>query len=292
MPATIHVSLNGSERDIPRGIRLQDALRLFEDTNASPGGQAAPILACMSGGRVLELSGQLDGDTALIPLTYQHEEGRRLYERSLRFLFLASMKRLFPGMRVRMQHSVGHGLYIKPQNGALSHEDVRALEKDMRALVSENLPFEKEEWTRQQAIAFFEAEGWQDKAELLRYRPKETIPMYRMAGLCEYFYGAMLPSTGMLTAFQLKPHHPGVVLSAPSPEHPDQPAPYVPRKKFLRVFDESQRWCSILGARNVSDVNRMIKEARSGSLSGSARRSMTVPLPLLRMISSSVRHGS
>ena len=265
MPETIHITMQNHTMDVPKGTHLQDALRLFaqaDAANASPCGQAAPILACMSGGRVLELSEALQADATLLPLTYQDEEGRRLYERSLRFLFLASMKRLFPGMRVRMQHSVGHGLYIKPQNSTLSHEDVRKLEADMRALVAENLPYEKEEWTRQQAIAYFEAEGWLDKAELLRYRPKETIPMYRMAGLCEYFYGAMLPSTGMLTAFQLKPHHPGVVLSAPSPENPDQPAPYVPRKKFLRVFDESQRWCSILGARNVSDVNRMVKDGK------------------------------
>ena len=261
MLETIRITMQNRALDVPKGIQLQAALRLFAQADGAAATGSA-VLACMSGGRVLELSECLQSDTTLVPLTYQHEEGRRLYERSLRFLFLASMKRLFPGMRVRMQHSVGHGLYIKPQEGALSHEDVRRLEADMHTLVSENLPFEKEEWTRQQAISYFEGEGWLDKAELLRYRPKETIPMYRMAGLCEYFYGAMLPSTGMLTAFQLKPHHPGVVLSAPSPENPDQPAPYVPRKKFLRVFDESQRWCSILGARNVSDVNRMIKDGK------------------------------
>lgn len=263
MPDLIRITLGDQTVSVPQGTLLRDALgQLCPEALADGGSLATAVLAAMSGGRVIELHQPLEKDAALTLLTYQHEEGRRLYERSLRFLFLAAMKRRFPGRRVRMQHSVGYGLYICPREGSLTHEDVRGLESEMRAMAAQDLPFVKEEWTRQQAIAYFEAEGWLDKAELLRYRPKETMTVYRMDGLCEYFYGAMLPSTGLLTAFQLKPHHPGLVLCAPSPEAPDQPAPYVPRKKFLRVFDESQRWCSILGAENVSDVNRMIRDGR------------------------------
>lgn len=261
MTHNIRITCANQTVTVPAGTLLRDALRLL-CPQADPAGLSTAVLAALCGGQVLELTAPLEKDCALTPLTYRHEEGRRLYERSLRFLFLASLKRLFPGKRVRMQHSVGHGLYIRPQGFSLTHEDVRALESDMRQLVKEDLPFEKLTWSREEAIRYFEDEGWQDKAELLRYRPRETMTMYRMAGLCEYFYGAMLPGSGMITAFQLKPHHPGLVLSAPAPDAPDTPAPYVPRKKFLQVFDESQRWCSILGAQNVADVNRMIREGK------------------------------
>ncbi len=254
MSETIRITCAERTVVVPAGTLLGAALhQLCPET---------PALAALCGGRVVELSAPLVENCDLTPLTYRHEEGRRLYERSLRFLFLASLKRLFPGRRVRMQHSVGHGLYISPREQPFTHAEVRALESDMRQLAAEDLPFEKLEWTRQQAIDHFEKEGWLDKAELLRYRPRETMTMYRMAGLCEYFYGAMLPSSGMITAFQLKPHHPGLVLSAPAPETPDRPAPYTPRKKFLQVFDESRRWCGILGAENVADVNRMIREGK------------------------------
>ena len=261
MTHTIRITWEDRTVTLPAGTLLRDALPLL-CPEAAEGGLSTAVLAALCGGQVLELTAPLEKDCTLTPVTYRHEEGRRLYERSLRFLFLASLKRLFPGKRVRMQHSVGHGLYIRPQGFSLTHEDVRALENDMRTLARMDLPFEKLAWTREQAIAYFEGEGWQDKAELLRYRPQQTMTMYRMAGLCEYFYGAMLPSCGMITAFQLKPHHPGLVLSAPAPDAPDTPAPYVPRKKFLQVFDESQRWCSILGAQNVADVNRMIREGK------------------------------
>ena len=97
---------------------------------------------------------------------------------------------------------------------------------------------------------------------MLQYRPGKTIAMYRIGEMREYFYGAMTPSTGYLKHFTLKPHFPGLVLCMPSPETPEQTAPYVPRPKHLRVFNESQEWCRILGASNVADVNHMIEKGR------------------------------
>ncbi len=254
---TIRVSVPQRAGTFDAGISVGEALKAL-----LPAAQARETLCVMRGGECLELNERLKADASLVPLTYRDEEGRRVYERSLRFLFLLSLKRLYPGRRVRMLNSVGYGLYMRLTDGNMDHEMARAIEEDMRELVKQDLPFQKESWTREQAIAYFEKEGWTDKAELLRYRPQEKITMYRIGPLCEYFYGMMLPSTGMIRAFAVKPHFPGVVLMAPSPDAPEKPAPYVQRSKFLREFVTSQRWCGILGAQNAVDVNRMIQEGR------------------------------
>ena len=253
----ISVTLTPYRGDFAQGVTVREVVN-----ELLPAPEASRVLCVQRGGVCLELSEVLSADAVLTPLTYQDEEGRRVYERSLRFLFLLSMKRLYPDKKVRMLNSVGHGLYIRLTEGEMGHDLARALEKDMHQLVEEDLPFVRETWSRADAIAYFEKEGWLDKAELLRYRPRDTITMYRIGPLCEYFYGAMLPSTGYIRAFGVKPHFPGVVLLSPSPEKQDEPAPYVPRAKFLRQFTQSQQWCGILGAQNAVDVNRMIQQGR------------------------------
>jgi len=252
----IHVTVDGRQGDFAPGVQVMEAVRALLPE------RAPQVLCTMRGGVCLELGEALEKDEELKTLTYQDEEGRRVYERSLRFLFLLSLKRLYPDKNVRMMHSVGHGLYMRLTEGDMGHDMARAIEQDMRALAAQDLPFEKEIWTREQAIAYFEQEGWMDKAQLLRYRPSRQITMYRIGELCEYFYGAMVPSTGYIRTFRVKPHFPGVVLLAPSEEDPLLPAPYVSRSKFLRQFAQSQKWCGILGAQNAVDVNRMIKEGR------------------------------
>lgn len=240
----------------PKGILLQEVVHRLLPV------QASQVLCALYGGVCVELNQPVEVDCELVPITYKDEEGRRVYERSLRFLFLLSMSRLYPDKKVRILNSVGYGVYLQVVGTDISQAMVRALEEDMRALVQENLPFLRETWSREEAIRYFEAKGWKDKAAILHYRPQNTIPMYRMGELCEYFYGVMLPSTGYIQAFSLKPHFPGLVIQFPAPHAPAVPAPYVPRPKHLRVFAQSQRWCGILGADNAVDVNEMVKTGR------------------------------
>ncbi len=250
----ISVRIDGSTKEFDKGTPVKDVL--FELLG---GEKAEQALAVMRGGVCLELNAPLNEDSELTPITYRDEEGRRVYERTLRFVFLMSVKRLYPKMHIRMLNSVGHGLYLRAIGEDMPRECIPPLQEEMRRLVSLDLPFEKEIWTREEAISYYEKCGWLDEAALMRYRPNERIHMYRIGDFCEYFYGAMLPSTGYVSAFELRPHYPGAVLMWPEPENPSVPAPYRSHKKFLSVFAESQEWCRILGAQNAVDVNRMIK---------------------------------
>ena len=48
-------------------------------------------LGCFCGGQALELTQKVDQSCALHPITFQNEEGRRIYERSLRFVLLLAL---------------------------------------------------------------------------------------------------------------------------------------------------------------------------------------------------------
>ena len=50
----------------------------------------------------------------------------------------------------------------------------------------------------EEAIALFEALGYEDKVRLLHFRDERTITIYRLCGVPDYFYGHMMPSTGDL----------------------------------------------------------------------------------------------
>lgn len=252
----VHITIDGQRGAFPRGVTLREALEQLLPR------RAPQALCALYGGLCVELNQPIDIDCELTSLTYLDEEGRRIYERSLRFLLLMSLRRLYPDQNLRFLNSVGYGVYARLLEGDMNQEMIRALEADMRELVAQDLPFEKETWSKEKAIRYFESIGWPDKARILRYRPHDTITMYRSGDLREYFYGAMLPSTGYVKAFALKPHFPGMVMQFPSPQDPAHPAPYLPRPKHLRVFAESQRWCGILGADNAADVNEMIGAGR------------------------------
>ena len=240
--------------DLPGGAVTIEGLRAL--------GAASPnVLAAVHRGRTLDLTAALTGDGELRPLTLADEEGRRVYERSLRFVMLLAIRQLWPGQQVRIEYSVGNGVYVRLPGFPLGPEKVAELDARMRKLTAENLRFEMRTWSRDDAIRYFEGDGQPDKVALLKTRPYDWFNMYRCGGMWEYFYGAMTPGTGNVKVFSLHPlGEEGFVLSLPTAEHPDTPSPYVDRPKHMAVFAQSAEWCKILGVTNVADLTRMRDE--------------------------------
>ena len=226
-----------------------------------PGRTPRPIAVYIKG-RLRPLNFCPEEDCTLTILDYTDEEGRRVYERSLRFLFLIAAEDVLPGAQVRIEHSAGYGLFINIKNNALTKELVQKIEDRMKALRDSALPFVRERWSRDDAIRYFESRGHTDKLRLLSYRPFDYFDMYSCRGYHEYFYGDMLPATDHVHTFALIHHPPGIVLQMPLPTNPDIVAPFIERRQMMRAFAETARWNEILACENAADLNDMMRDDR------------------------------
>lgn len=249
----MNITVNGMTAALPEGAAVRECLQRLGLENER-------ILAVTRGGHVLEMGDEVRGDCTLHPLTLRDEEGRRIYERSLRFVMLLALRRLYPGEQVRIEYSVGHGVFVRMPGRSMSESMVKEAESVMRALVEADLPFEKKTWSLEDAIRYFEQDGQPDKVALLGLRPFNYFNMYSCGGMWEYFYGAMTPSTGYVKTFALHPHAPGFVMLLPTADHPDQPTAYVERPKHLAAFSQSAAWCEILGVVNAADVAALMEK--------------------------------
>ena len=252
----MHIQFMDKQGDFPAPLPVKDILAALAP-EALPG-----ALGCLCGGRVLELNEPVSQDSVLQPITFQHEEGRRIYERSLRFVLLLAVQRTLPGVHLRIEHSIGYGVYMRFLEREADAETVEKLQAEMEKIVKEDLPFVRQRWSREKAIEYFHDQGETDKMRLLAYRPYDYFNVYLCGGMAEYFYGAMLPSTGYVPVFRLLLHAPGMVLQMPSPQDPAHPAPFVSRPKHLASFAQSNRWCDILGCMNAADLNDMTVSGR------------------------------
>ena len=248
-------SLN-NQKEFPEGTTVRNCLIGLD---AFPRG----TLAALSGGIVCELNDPLRHDCTLTPLTLEHEEGRRIYERSLRFVMLLALRHLYSFKQVRIEYSVGYGVFVRLPGVELHRQDIVRIENEMRRIVELDLVFTRKVWTREDAIEYFREMHQMDKVELLSRRPAPTFTMYSIDGMWEYFYGAMTVSTGYVPVFTLFELRGGFVLQLPAGSDFDHAAPYIYRPKHLEVFAQSAHWCEILGVTNVSDVSIMIE---NGSL--------------------------
>lgn len=249
------MKIDGIEIECREGMTYLDALKQCMPERAKT------AIAVRTPDGVIGLSEPLHPGKEAFTIDLNDEEGRRVYERSLRFVFLLAVHQMYPGKKVRFENSMGGGIYVTlPDDVPLSTMAVRRIQMRMRELIDADMPFTCMDVPQSEALDYFRECGWDDKVELLRYRPEKTFRLYECGGLREYFYGAMLPSTGYVRIFALHFSLPGMLLMLPYKEDLSRPAPFVERPKLTRVLAETARWSEILGCSNVADLNRMVMD--------------------------------
>ena len=250
----MRVTYRNREADVPENATAREALAALD---ALPDG----TLAAMYGGRALDLSDPLPDGGEVAPLTRDTEEGQRIYERSLRFVLLLALRKTCPSCRVRVEHSVPGGVLVRLPGFAVTDVLLLRLEKEMRDIAARDLPFTKKKWDREEAIRYFAEDGQADKVALLRTRPYPWFTMYACGGMWEYFYGAMVPSTGYVQVFDLhRKDSESFALMLPEKNVWTRPAVYRDLPKHYGAFAQSARWCEILGVSNLADLTRLRDE--------------------------------
>ena len=112
---------------------------------------------------------------------------------------------LFPEVKVTIGPSIEDGFYYdfdKPE--PFSPDDLKTIEKRMKEIIKKNMPFTREEWSKQEAIKYFTERNEKYKLELIDAIEDETVSIYKTYdGFLDLCRGPHVESTGQIKAFKL-----------------------------------------------------------------------------------------
>ena len=195
--------------------------------------------------------------------------GMRVYCRSLAFLLYKAAVDLYPDIKLYMEHPIGHGIFIhlrKADNSEITTEEISAVEARMKELVEKDMPFHRYDVQTDKAIKEFRKSGYMDKVKLLETSGEAYTDYYTLGETSDYYYGKLVPSTGYLTVWDIKPYKDGLVLLGPSKEDPTKVADFIDQPKTYEIFQEALRWNIIMGLNTVGDVNQAFLNGHASEL--------------------------
>ena len=188
-------------------------------------------------------------------LRYSDPAGRDVYARTAQFVLFLALRRLCPGVRAKMNCTVGKALYIEVRAENFS---VEALKNEIHLLVKQNIPLIRCRASTREAMEHFRADGQHDKARLLTWRTEEFFDGYVHKDFFDYYYGELAPSTGYLQVWDIFPAEGGFMFLFPDDNAPDAVAKYVEMPNFLNVSTEGERWCELMECETVADLNNLV----------------------------------
>ena len=211
-------------------------------------------------GELRELTYPIEMDARIRPVTMEDDDGARIYRRSITFLLEAAFEDLFPLKKMTLDHSVSAGgYYCQVSDGdPLTPQEVKNLLVRMQEMVAADYPFERQLVPLEDAITYFRNRGLDDKVQLLKYRQKGYLVLYRLDDHQDYHHGYMLPSTGYLRWFDLQPIGEGFVLRFPRRGSPKTIEPMPSYPKLLSTFRQYGNWLERLSIDSVGALNDAI----------------------------------
>lgn len=164
-------------------------------------------LGAVVNGKVMGYQEKITEDSDFRVVKFEDKEGKEIFWHTTAHLMAAAIKDLFPDVKFAIGPAIADGFYYDMD---LEHrfvpEDLEKIEKKMIELAKKDLPMERVEVSRAEALDLFNNDGQDYKVELINDLPEDsTITLYKMGDVfTDLCRGPHLTSTKLIKAVKLK----------------------------------------------------------------------------------------
>ena len=157
-------------------------------------------------GEVKDLRFQLEEDCKLNINTFENsEDGKKAYWHTTAHIMAQAIKRLYPNVQLAIGPAIANGFYYDfDTEHRFSEEDFEKIEQEMKKIIKEDLPIERFELSREEAIKLMKEANESYKVELIEDLPEdEVLSFYKQGEFTDLCAGPHLMSTGKVKAVKL-----------------------------------------------------------------------------------------
>lgn len=190
---------DGTIIEVEKGSSIIDVAKKISE------GLARVTLAGLVNGEVQDLRHKLTEDCKLEILTFDSLEGKKAYWHTTSHIMAQAIKRLYPEIKLAIGPSIDNGFYYDfDTEKPFSEEDLIKIEDEMKKIIKEDLPLERFELPRKEAIKFMEEKGEPYKVELINDLPEDAIiSFYKQGEFTDLCAGPHVAKTGNIKAVKL-----------------------------------------------------------------------------------------
>ena len=185
-------------------LEVEENLTVLEIAKKISEGLARMATVAEIDGEVVDLRTVVNKDCTLNILTFDSSlDGKKAYWHTTSHIMAQAIKRLYPEIKLAIGPSIDNGFYYDfDTKVAFTPEMLEAIEKEMKKIIKEDLPIERFELPRKEALELMKDEPY--KVELINDLPEgETISFYKQGEFTDLCAGPHLTSTGKVKAVKL-----------------------------------------------------------------------------------------
>ncbi|KEI06649.1 nucleoside kinase [Clostridium botulinum] len=247
-------------------ISIDKGSNLYEILKKSNLEETRSILGCFNG-KIYELSHEVQEDGYFELVDPKRKISVLAYMRTLQFILIKSVRELYPGAKVRIEHSLSKGIFGEiHKDTPLTITDIKNIKEKMKDIIEKNIIIHKVSVSKEKAIEIFKSYDMDAKLRMFKHVDNDKVTLYELDGLYDYFYGPMAYSTGEVQLFDLMYYEPGFILRGPTIDNCNELPEFIDQKKLAKIFYESEQWAQIIDVGDVGALNNHVVSGDIGNL--------------------------
>ena len=190
---------DGSKKQVEAGQSVLGVAKSISE------GLARVALAGRVDGKVVDLRYNLNQNCKLEILTFDDEDGKKAYWHTTSHIMAQAIKRLYKNVKLAIGPAIDAGFYYDfDTDYRFSEADFEKIEAEMKKIIKEDLPIERFELPRNEAIKLMKDAGEDYKVELIEDLPEdEVLSFYKQGEFTDLCAGPHLMSTGKVKCVKI-----------------------------------------------------------------------------------------
>ncbi len=185
---------------------FKEAISILNIAKSISEGLARVATAGEVDGKVEDLRFVVEKDCKLNILTFDNSlDGKKAYWHTSSHIMAQAVKRLFPDVKLAIGPAIDEGFYYDfDVEKHFSDEEKQKIEEEMKKIIKEDLPIERFELPRNEAINLMKEKNETYKVELIEALPEgEVISFYKQGEFVDLCAGPHLMSTGKVKSIKI-----------------------------------------------------------------------------------------
>ncbi|MBO5789212.1 MAG: hypothetical protein J6R42_04630 [Clostridia bacterium] len=251
----VEIIFRDKKMTVPVGTRVIDLLAPEEKCQ---------YIVCQIGAQIKELNYKItphNQGMAISLLGLEHIEAGKAYETTLRYLIAMAFHKLYPKLEIRFSYHASRSIFCQVLTpGFNMSRAANAIKDEVRRTIEANLPIERITTSIPEAERIYHEAGYDDKSDILKYRPESTAHLYKCGDYYNYMHSYMVASTGCIKEYLIEPYSPGLIIQYPRYELGATIPEFVEEATYGRTLQKAYLWAKKTNLQSVTQVNGNVED--------------------------------
>lgn len=241
--------------EVEKGSRVIDLLNDDEKTS---------FCLCWIGHIIKELNYQFsdkDEGKTIGFVGLENIQAGKAYEATLRYIIAMAFHNLFPEADIRFSYNVSRSIFCKLKDNTKHMSSMtEPIIKEVKRIIKANLPITRITVNKDEAEAIYREYSHLDKLDMLKYRPDMNVHLYKCDNYYDYMHGYMVPSTGCIKNYIIKPYSPGLIIQYPRYELQAKIPSFEEESTYGKTLMQAAKWGETAHLQTICQINDRTKE--------------------------------